>query len=139
MNYLFLEEENRTYNDMVSVGGPECTKLSTVVKTRRWFEYALKFNTAWIAKTDDDVVWNPQKFYAEINIMHVSPPKSLFGFPECPLGHFLYVDGVFETISRDLVEHTLTTPLARTMMENAMRNYQEDTSIGSIIYEESIK
>ena len=103
MNYLFLEEENRTYNDIVSVGGPECTKLSTVVKTRRWFEYALKFNTAWIAKTDDDVVWNPQKLHAEINMMqpnfayhgvmrwrlysqnksnvcgkfmHVSPPKS---------------------------------------------------------------
>ena len=55
--YLFLRDENNTYRDIVSVGGPECNKLATVVKTRNWFEHALRYGTDWIAKTDDDVVW----------------------------------------------------------------------------------
>ena len=64
--YLFLRDENNTHRDIVSVGGPECSKLATVVKTRNWFEYALRYGTDWIAKTDDDVVWNPIKYMKKI-------------------------------------------------------------------------
>ena len=66
---LFLQDENKTYRDIVSVGGPECNKLATVVKTRKWFEYALRYDTDWIAKTDDDVIWNPNKYRHELSIL----------------------------------------------------------------------
>ena len=164
MQFNLLQDENRTYSDIVDVGGPECTKLSMVVKTRNWFEYALRFNTTWIVKTDDDVIWNPTRLRNEMSsipprlayhgimrwrmyspnassacgrFLHLSPPKSHPGFGHCPLGPFLYADGVFETLSSDLVKETLLTSMAKSRMAAAMKNYQEDTTIGSIIYEEA--
>ena len=71
--------------------------------------------------------------------MHISPPKHHPDFQNVHSVHSRMSMEVLKTVSRDLVAAALVTDNARKRMRAAMPHYQEDTSVGSLIYEESIK
>ena len=69
MLYL-IDEEERVYGDLHRLtNASDGSRSSHVVKTYEWFRYAMGLDTVWVAKTDDDTLWNVPLLMLEARAM----------------------------------------------------------------------
>jgi len=69
VSYL-LDEEHRVYGDLHRFKhAKDGFRSAHVIKTYEWYIYAKGLDTRWVAKADDDTLWNVPLLLAELRLL----------------------------------------------------------------------
>jgi hypothetical protein len=65
-----VSEERRIHEDIVIVDSPDCAKMHLIWKVARWWQYAASLDGyRWVAKTDDDSLWNMPALLSDLAVL----------------------------------------------------------------------